>query len=503
LSTISAQNGDAAILRAQRSLWHFAHWIYPPPLMQWDWHHRVICDYCDRLLAGEIRRLMIFAPPRHSKSTLVSHLLPALAFGQHPDWELLSCSHTAKLAKKFNKIVQKTIDHQRYKMLFPSVGLPDGRRRDGKAQVCNAEEFAIVGTGVNGEPHRGYYNCAGVGGAIVGSGFELGIIDDPIKSAEVMSSGTQLGAIYDWYESDFYSRRNADNRILLMHQRRGIDDLAGYLVEQCREGFGDGWTILNLPAAAYDGTQPADAPEMAPEDMRKPGEYLWPARFSDEYYEQSKRNVEDWETQAQQHPRGSASVMFPKDSWAIVDAIPRTEIVGSVRFWDLSGTERGDPWGNCLMHKTRSGLYYIEYGGCFNAGPVDGEEKMIAAAKADGRRVAVRIEEEKGAAGKLLSSYYVRLLAGFDVAGVPVSGAKAVRAKPYSAQVQAGNVRLLRGPWNTRFRNQHHKFTGAKGKKDDIVDAASGAFSELADIRIITPRAGPTFRSIDYGSSEL
>jgi hypothetical protein len=141
--------------------------------------------------------------------------------------------------------------------------------------------------------------------------------DDPIKSAEVMNSGTQLGAIYDY----FYSRRNADNRILIMHQRRGIEDLAGTLLDLQAAGFGDGWTILNLPAAAYDGTQPAEAPDMAPEDNRQPGEYLWPDRFSDEYYGQSQRNQDDWETQSQQHPRAKASQMFPKGAWQIVDAI--------------------------------------------------------------------------------------------------------------------------------------------------------------------------------------
>src|SRR5438874_1272850 len=75
-----------------------------------NWHHRVICQYLDRFFAGKIRRLMIFTPPRHGKSELVSRRFPAYVLGRNPDANLIACSHTADLASDMNRDVQRIID---------------------------------------------------------------------------------------------------------------------------------------------------------------------------------------------------------------------------------------------------------------------------------------------------------------------------------------------------------------------------------------------------------
>src|SRR3989304_3919976 len=49
-----------------------------------NWHHDVLCGYLDRFVAGEIKRLMVFMPPRHGKSELVSRRLPAPLLGRFP-----------------------------------------------------------------------------------------------------------------------------------------------------------------------------------------------------------------------------------------------------------------------------------------------------------------------------------------------------------------------------------------------------------------------------------
>jgi predicted phage terminase large subunit-like protein len=468
-----------AILRAQRGLWDFVRYIYPEPLRSWNWHHKLICDYIDQLIDGEIDRLMIFTPPRHGKSEIVSRLLPAYAFGRHPEWALMACSHTADLSQEFNKDVQAIMDSPRYRDVFPDVRLPDGKTRDGKAKARNLQRFQLIGMYADGEPFEGEYNCAGVGGAIVGRGFNLGIIDDPVKSEEVMESVTQLKKLYRWYDKDFMSRRQKDARILIMHQRRGLEDLAGYLIDKMIDGSGDRWVFVNLPAE-YEAGVDDELVQPPPEDPRQPGELLWPEFFDADYFSTPKKDEEIWATLYQQKPRGAKSKMFDNDAWRIVEALPRADIIASVRFWDLSGTEKGDPWAGTLMYKTRHGLYYVEDCNSFQAGPAEGEGKIENVASQDGRSVPIDIEEEKGASGKHVTSHFQRLLAGYIVQGVPVSGTKAVRAKPYSIQQCAGNVLLVRGLWNTPFMAQHKRFTGGKGKKDDMVDSASGAFAHLA-----------------------
>jgi phage terminase large subunit-like protein len=55
-----------------------------------------------------------------------------------------------------------------------------------------------------------------------------------------------------------------------------------------------------------------------------------------------------------------------------------------------------------------------------------------------------------------------------------VTGDKRERAQPFTAQVQAGNVFLVAGPWVDDFRDEPN------GVYKDQVDAAAGAFNRLA-----------------------
>jgi predicted phage terminase large subunit-like protein len=83
---------------------------------------------------------------------------------------------------------------------------------------------------------------------------------------------------------------------------------------------------------------------------------------------------------------------------------------------------------------------------------------------------------------------FTRLLAGFNVVVERVSGSKELRADPFSAQVNAGNVRLVRGAWNRDFMEELRTFP--LGHTDDQVDAGSDAFTDLSMTRAGLPVAG-------------
>jgi predicted phage terminase large subunit-like protein len=161
-----------------------------------------------------------------------------------------------------------------------------------------------------------------------------------------------------------------------------------------------------------------------------------------------------------------------------------------VRFWDLAATEERpgtDPdWtAGCLMGRDREGGYWILDLCRTRSTPGTVESLVRQTAQADRERygaVDIRIEQEPGSAGAVVIDHYARkVLNGFSFRGVRSTGSKEERAKPLSSQAEAGNVRLLAGPWNYDFLNEAEAFPASGGGiHDDQIDAASGALAELA-----------------------
>ena len=94
---------------ARRTMGDFV--LYVDDNYRMNWHHRLLCDYLDKLACKEIRRLMVFMPPRHGKSELVSRKFPAYLLGRNPDTSIISCSYSADLASRMNRDVQLSLIH--------------------------------------------------------------------------------------------------------------------------------------------------------------------------------------------------------------------------------------------------------------------------------------------------------------------------------------------------------------------------------------------------------
>jgi predicted phage terminase large subunit-like protein len=110
-------------------------------------------------------------------------------------------------------------------------------------------------------------------------------------------------------------------------------------------------------------------------------------------------------------------------------------------------------------------------------GPETVESALLNTARRDGSGVRVRIPQDPGQAGKSQVASFTRLLAGFTVSSKPVSGDKITRAEPFAAQVNVGNVMMLRAEWNDVLISELRVFPN--GAHDDQVDALSDAFDEL------------------------
>lgn len=185
----------------------------------------------------------------------------------------------------------------------------------------------------------------------------------------------------------------------------------------------------------------------------------------------------DWSARA-------AGNMFCREWFEIVEAAPIQ--MRSVRRWDMAATEAKagkDPdWTvGCLMGRTTDNRLYLLDIRRMRGTPGAVEALVKQTAALDGKGVAVRMEQEPGSAGvRTIDDFRRRVLMGWDFAGLPSTGDKQVRARPLASQAEAGNVKLVRGPWINAFLDELELFP--HGSHDDQVDAASGALADLAEM---------------------
>lgn len=182
--------------------------------------------------------------------------------------------------------------------------------------------------------------------------------------------------------------------------------------------------------------------------------------------------------------RASAGTMFRKEWFSVVDAVP-ADWVQEIRYWDRACTipheDNKDPdWTVGLrLLKYPNNTFLISDVIRFRNTPLQVKQYVKNTADLDSRNCMVGIEKDPGQAGEFEAGEYVRMLAGFDVRLNRVEKDKITRAKPISAQVEAGNVKVLRARWNDELFNELENFGEELKGHDDQVDALSGAFSVL------------------------
>jgi len=477
LREIPRQQAATELLRrrqARQSLLAFAQ--YTKSDYTANWHHEVLCRYLDRFAAGELKRLMVFMPPRHGKSELVSRRLPAYLLGRNPDLSVIACSYSAGLSSRLNRDVQRVIDSPPYRRLFPETELfgENVRTVAQGAYLRNSDIFEVVG-------HAGAYISAGIGGGITGMGCDVAIIDDPIKNREEADSPTFREANWEWYTSTLRTRLEPDAGILLTLTRWHQDDLAGRLLSQMySDPSADQWTTLRFPALAETPEEAQGALPPPAEDKRRPGEALWPAKYRREQLAQVMSTAGPYEANAlyQQRPGARAGNRIKREWFEIVEAAPKSS--RRLRYWDKAGTAGGGAYtASVLMALDAKGTYYVEDVVRGQWSSAQRENVIRQTAEADRSRGPgkVWLEQEPGSGGKESAEATVKNLAGFDVHAEQPTGNKDTRLGPFEAQAEVGNVKLVRGPWNAAYLDELAAIPS--GKYRDQADATSGAFNKL------------------------
>jgi hypothetical protein len=177
-------------------------------------HHKIYAEKLNRIASGELKRLIVNMPPRHTKSEFASHLFPAFFMGRHPTAKLIQTTHTGELAIRFGRKAKNLIESEEYNSVFPHVTLAADSKAAGRWE----------------SNHKGEYFAAGVGGAITGRGADLLIIDDPHSEQDALSP-TVLESHYEWYTSGPRQRLQPGGAIVLVMTRWSVKDLTGKLLE--------------------------------------------------------------------------------------------------------------------------------------------------------------------------------------------------------------------------------------------------------------------------------
>ncbi|AID29237.1 phage terminase large subunit [Mesorhizobium jarvisii] len=185
--------------------------------------------------------------------------------------------------------------------------------------------------------------------------------------------------------------------------------------------------------------------------------------------------------------RPAAGLLFQRGWCEVVDAVPAG--VTWMRGWDLASTpkvEGNDPDGTAgtKIGKLPDGRYIVGHHVKDFLSPAGVERLIKNTAEADGRNAKISLPQDPGQAGKSQVTNLVKLLIGFDARATPESGDKVTRFSPFSAQAEAGNVLVLRAPWNEAWFSALEGFPEAA--HDDDADSTSRAFNALIDASTYT-----------------
>jgi predicted phage terminase large subunit-like protein len=265
------------------------------------------------------------------------------------------------------------------------------------------------------------------------------------------------------------------NGLVSHNTRWHEDDLAGRILPTSWNGEsgrilckdGNEWEVLCLQARCEVDNDPLG---------RQRGEYLWPEWFDRKHWSQFEQNARTWAALYQQRPTPLDGDLFKPDQISVIDALPEANIQW-VRGWDLASTTDGDYTAGVRLGRLPDNRFIIADVVRLRVGPDRRDAALVNTAALDGKKTKQSIPQDPGQAGKTQVLYLTRSLVGYTVITSPETGDKITRAEPVAAQINVGNVSMLRGDWNAAFVSELRVFPN--GTNDDQVDALSRAFAEL------------------------
>jgi hypothetical protein len=390
----------------------------------------------DRVVRGEIDRLLLLCPPQHGKSEIISRRLPAYILGLNPAEDIISASATSDLAEGFGRDVRNCISSQEYQNVFPETQLAEDSQAKGKW---------------NTRQGGGYY-AVGVGGQLFGRG-GMAIVDDPFGSWADAQSELQREKVWDWYQGTLYNRIRPGKPIIVIQHRMHEDDLAGRLIEKQKQG-GDKWEIINLPA-----------------DINDPP---WIERYDSQALQRIRDNTDprQWSALYMQNPTPDEGTFFKREWFELFDPV-KQKAGHAYPTGDFAVTEDGGDFTELATHRYCNDTLYLACEGwrgqtsadvwierlidqfarfkpmCFygESGPIRRSIEPFLTRRMKERRTFCRLEW---------------LTRGHD---------KPTMARPLQAMAAQGKVKIADTEYGHHLLTQLLQFPA--GKLDDAVDMAA------------------------------
>jgi len=292
-------------------------------------HHGIMAEAFERVASGELKRLIINMPPRHTKSEFASFLLPSWFLGKYPEKKIIQTAHTAELSVGFGRKVRNLVSSEDFQKVFATRLSTDSKA----AGRWNTDK-------------GGDYFAIGVGGAVTGKGADLLIIDDPHSEQEAKQGNPAVyDNVYEWYTSGPRQRLQPGGAIIIVMTRWSKKDLSGQILKNSEKDGVNEWEVIDFPAILPSGIP------------------LWPGFWKKEELEALKAElpVSKWEAQYQQNPTSEEGAIIKRDQWMIwkEEHAPDCEYI--IQSWDTAfeKSNRSDysactTWG-VFYHPDKSG----------------------------------------------------------------------------------------------------------------------------------------------------
>lgn len=430
----------------------YAKYVWPEGLV--SAHHKFISKIFDEVIHGEEKRVIINMPPRVSKSMYGSWLLPANYIGHHPNRKVIQATHTGDFSVEWGGKVRDLIDGEKFKDIFPDVALKPDRKAAGHWSTTKG----------------GDYYAVGVGGAIMGRGADLLIIDDPHTDQDVILGPYKPGIFkkaYEWYHM-VRQRLQPGGRIIVIMTRHAVNDLTGMIL---RSNKADEWKVIEFPAI-FDS-----------------GKHIFPEFWTLKEWQDLKEDmpVSKWNAVYQQNPTSEDAAIIKRTWWKPWERDRKPEDVDcsfKIQSWDLpyKKTDTSDfaactTWGVVTVEDEATGkpIPGVVLLDAFNERLAFPEMKMKAKELYKKWQPDNLIIEEKASGTALISE--------LRLAGIPVSEYTPTRGNDKISRVNAvsdlfksGWIYFLHSKNTEEVVEQFASFNpDVQGQHDDLVDSSTQA----------------------------
>jgi len=279
-------------------------------------HHEIMAEAFERVASGELKRLIINMPPRHTKSEFASYLFPAWFLGRYPNKKIIQTAHTAELSVGFGRKVRNLIQSEDYQKIFKGVALSADSKAAGRWNTNRGGEYFAIG----------------VGGAVTGKGADVLVIDDPHSEQDATVGAYNpdvYDKVYEWYTSGPRQRLQPGGAIIIVMTRWSKRDLTGQIIKNSTQKEGSSeWEVIELPAIMPSGNA------------------LWEEFWKKEELLSLKAElpISKWSAQYQQDPTSEEGALIKREWWQEWDKphLPPCEAI--IQSWDTAflKTQRAD-----------------------------------------------------------------------------------------------------------------------------------------------------------------